>query len=115
MALLLRIVFRHSEASQCFSEMLLHRPQVIEPVEEEEEEEEEVEMKHNPNDQSSSECEEDDDDDDKNTKRPRKRKFPEKKLPVEEPEITPGNFKGFSFKKRVTSKASIRQRTTDYN
>ena len=50
----------------------------------------------------------------------KRNKFKEKTAPLPsgspEPQVTPGAFKGFSFKKRTsTNKPQIRQRTSDFS
>ena len=87
------------------SRFLYFRPQEVIVTEEEEEEDQEGSS----HDSSDNEEEE------------KGKKFKEKTAPLlstgsPEPEITPGAFKGFSFKKRTsTNKPQIRQRTSDFS
>ena len=80
------------------------RPQaVVEPEGEEEGEEEE-----GGSDEDSS---------DEESKRTRfqEKKPPAPSIPSPEPQVTPGSFKGFSFKKRTAAKSQFRQRTSDFS
>ena len=84
------------------------RPQtVVEPEEEEEEEEKGKE-------------EEDGSDEDSSDEESKRMRFQEKKPHAlspssPEPQVTPGSFKGFSFKRRTAAKFQFRQRTSDFS